>query len=214
MHYNISFQNMVFSMTFSPSENRRSNILGIVCSPRKNGNTEIMVREALMGAEEDGAESELLHVADMKMEPCDGCRACREHGICHIKDDVQTIHRKMFDADGIIIGSPVYFYAVSAQAKIIMDRSYALRWRDGGLNPRLKGKSGGAVAVAARRGCFSALQTINTFFLAVRMWPVSLGVEGYAREKGEIKNDIETLRAARRLGKEVVESVGFRKDKA
>lgn len=66
-------------------------VLGIVFSPRRNGNTEILVREALKGAEEVGAETELITTRDYKINPCDGCESCYETGKCHINDDMQII---------------------------------------------------------------------------------------------------------------------------
>ena len=91
-------------------------VLGIVCSPRRNGNTEIMVLEALRGAEDYGAETELVTLAERDIKPCDGCLSCEKTGLCHIDDDVQEVYEKMLDADGIIFGTPVYVGSVSAQA--------------------------------------------------------------------------------------------------
>ena len=68
-------------------------ILGIVCSPRKGGNTEILVGEALEAAREAGSETELFLVADKKIAPCDGCGACEENGICRITDDMQELYQ-------------------------------------------------------------------------------------------------------------------------
>ena len=81
-------------------------VLGIVCSPRKGGNTEILVREALEGAGEVGGETELILVADKNIAPCDACDTCRETGVCRIKDDMQPIYQQLDQADGIILGTP------------------------------------------------------------------------------------------------------------
>ena len=122
-------------------------ILGIVCSPRKGGNTEIMVEEALAVAREAGAETELVLVADKNIAPCDACSTCRKTGVCRINDDMQHLYKQLEAADGIIFGTPVYFTNVTAQAKTIMDRLYVY------LGERkLKGKVAGPIVVTRRVG--------------------------------------------------------------
>ena len=97
----------------------------------------------------------------MKIAPCDGCMKCRGLGECGIVDDMQGVYQKIVAADGIIIGSPVYFWCVSGQAKMFMDRTYALRYP----SRKLKNKVGGAIVTTGRRGSVNALSTINNFFL-------------------------------------------------
>jgi multimeric flavodoxin WrbA len=179
----------------------RLKVLGIVCSPRKGGNTEILVREALAGAKESGAQTELLNVSEMNIAPCDGCTACHQSGECRIKDDMQKVYKKLLAADGIILGSPVYFWSISGQAKILMDRTYALRYP----HHKLENKVGGAIAVAGRRGCMSAISVINNFFLGQDMLVTGLGIAGYGTEKGEVKQDEHAMKSARSLGTQVIE---------
>jgi len=178
-------------------------VLGIVCSPRKKGNTEILVQEALTSARESGAETELLRVSEMKIAPCDGCRTCVQSGECRIKDDMQKIYKKLLEADAIILGSPVYFWTVSSQAKTLMDRTYALRYP----NHRLKNKVGGAIVATGRRGSVNALSTINNFFLGHDMQVTGLGISGYGTEKGEVKQDKRAMEAAKSLGKQLVQLI-------
>jgi multimeric flavodoxin WrbA len=178
-------------------------VLGIVCSARKGGNTEILVREALDGAKETGADIELLRISEMKIAPCDGCTMCHESGECRIKDGMQKIYKKLLAADGIILGSPVYFWSVSGQAKTFMDRTYALRYP----HHKLKNKVGGAIAVAGRRGCMSALSVINNFFLGHDMLTTGLGIAGYGTEKGEVKQDEHAMKSARSLGTQVTDLI-------
>ena len=70
-------------------------VLGIICSPRKKGNTEILVNEALNGAKERGADTQVIRVADLKIMPCDGCELCKEYGECKIKDDMNDLYKKI-----------------------------------------------------------------------------------------------------------------------
>jgi len=178
-------------------------VLGIVCSSRKEGNTEILVQEALDGAKESGADTELLRIAEMNIAPCDGCESCHEAGECRIKDDMQKVCQKLLTADGIILGSPVYFWSVSGQAKTFMDRTYALRYP----HHRLEKKVGGAIVVAGRRGCVSALSVINNFFLGQDIIAIGLGIAGYGAKRGEVKQDERAMKGARSLGKQVSELI-------
>jgi len=178
-------------------------ILGIICSPRREGNTEILVKEALSEAESNHAEVGILRIADMHILPCDGCESCHETGQCRIKDDMQKIYDKLLSADGIILATPVYFWSVTGQAKIFMDRTYALRYP----YHRLKNKVCGAIAVAGRRGCMSALSTINNFFLGQDMLPVGLGIAGYGTEKAEVLHDERAVNGARSLARQMIELI-------
>lgn len=178
-------------------------VLGISCSPRKGGNTEILVSEALAGAKEEGADIELLKIHEMKIAACDGCTRCQQSGECRIKDDMQKVYKKILAADGIILGSPVYFWSVSGQAKTFMDRTYALRYP----HHKLKNKIGGAIAVTGRRGNISALSVINNFFLGHDMLVTGLGIAGYGTKKEEVKKDEHAMKSARSLGKQVTQLI-------
>ncbi len=173
-------------------------VLGIVCSPRKGGNTEILMQEALRGAADCGATTELLTIWDRDIKPCDGCRSCVETGTCHIKDDMQVIYQKLAEAKGIIWGTPVYFYSATAQAKILIDRSYAL-YRKGTLT----NKVGGVVSIAGSMGHLAVWNLFSTFFAANNMFPADF-ISGYAREKGDILRDMHAMKAARELGEQIV----------
>ena len=178
-------------------------VLGISCSPRKGGNTEILLRAALSGAKEEGADIELLQIHEMKIAPCDGCITCHKSGECRIKDDMQKVYQKLLAADGIILGSPVYFWSVSAQAKLLMDRTYALRYP----YHKLENKVGATIAVAGRRGTMSALSVINNFFLGHDMLVTGLGIAGYGTKKGEVRKDEHAMKSARSLGKQVAQLI-------
>ena len=179
-------------------------VVGVVCSPRLGGNTETLVEEALAGAREAGSDVELLTLAGKTIAPCDACKACVETGKCHIKDDMQEIHEKLLEADGIILGTPVYFLNVSAQAKILIDRTYALLW-----TRRLRDKVGGALAIARRTGCGNVLSSFYTFFTFHRMLSAG-GTAGYEGEevpygqKGAVRRDARAMRESRAVGRNVV----------
>jgi len=174
-------------------------VLGIVCSPRKGGNTEILMQEALAGARDSRAETELLAVRDFDIKPCDGCLSCEKTGDCYIKDDMQSVYEKMLNADGIILGTPVYFWSMSGQAKVLIDRTYALR------HPHLKlaNKIAGAIAVATRTGVISTLNALQRYFASNHMFSADL-VEGLAERKGTITKDKRAMKSAYEMGRQIV----------
>ena len=177
-------------------------VLGLSCSPRKAGNTEILVGEALDGARGEGADVELFSVSGREIGPCDGCQTCLTTGKCHIDDDMQTVYQKLVEADGIIFGTPIYFYAMTAQAKAIMDRTYALRRPD----VRLTDKVGGVIAVAGGVGLMEAIKDLY-FYIAINHMLAADYVGAYAGEKGAIRSNQRAMKAAWELGREVVQLV-------
>lgn len=182
-------------------------VLGIVGSGRKGGNTEILVKEALAAAEQAGAETELVSVVGKDIAPCDGCERCRKSDGCQIEDDMQPIYEQLAAADGIVFGSPVYFGTVSAQAKTIMDRTYAFL-----ADRRLKGKVAAPVLAARRVGGGQTRTLLYGFFMSHGMIPVR-GAIGYGRERGEVKQGVGgargamALEEARNAGRDLVDMV-------
>jgi len=177
-------------------------VLGINCSPRKGGNTEILIKQVFKALEENGVKTEFYQLGGKKVNGCIACMKCRKakDGQCHQDNEVlNRCMKKMAEADGIIIGSPTYFSDLSTEAKALIDVSgYALR---GAGNP-LKKKLGAAVVAVRRAGGIHAFDSINHFFLINEMiipgssyWNIGIG-----REKGEVKEDAEGMETIRKLG--------------
>lgn len=101
-------------------------VIGISASPRINGNSDLLLRRALAGAESAGAQTEYLRLADYKIAPCIECNSCYKTGRCVVKDDYHIISAKMLEADRIIFATPIFFMAVCAQAKALIDRCQCL----------------------------------------------------------------------------------------
>ncbi len=101
-------------------------VLGIAGSPRRNGNTELLLRELLRGAETSGLETELIFLCKLNLSPCTSCDSCQKDGKCVINDDMQLMYQKLLEAGYIIFASPIYFRGVSAQLKMFIDRCQAL----------------------------------------------------------------------------------------
>lgn len=174
-------------------------ILGLSFSPRKQGNTEILLGEALGGAKEAGAETELYSIAGKDIKPCDGCWGCRKTGECHIKDDMQELYSKLLEADGVIFGTSVYFYNMTGQGKTVIDRTIALN--QPGRN--LANKVGSVIAVAGSLGLVDAVKDLYFYMITRRMLPASF-IAAYAGGRGDVKNLEKCLKATKELGKEMV----------
>lgn len=101
-------------------------VLGISGSPRRNGNTELLIREFMRGAEAGGHKTELFILSELKISPCTSCGSCQKTGKCIIIDDMQLMHKKLLEADCIVFASPIYFGGVSAQLKAFIDRCQTL----------------------------------------------------------------------------------------
>ena len=184
-------------------------ILGIACSPRTGGNTEIMIKEALAKAEEEGAQTELVTLAQKSIAPCDACKSCRKTGKCHLKDDMRDIYVKFLEADGIIFGSPVFYWTVTAQAKALIDRTFVFS-----KDYKLKDKATGVIAVGERLGLTEVFAAFTGFFYLQRMKPVGFAA-GFGEKKGEVKDgsevNIRGMNEARALGKNIVRILKSRK---
>lgn len=125
-----------------------------------------------------------------------------------VEDDMdKTIIPLILQADSIVLGSPVYFNNVSAQMKTFMDRMGPLH----GKMERLRNKIGGAIVVGRRDGVEGAITAINAFFLKHEMIPANRGVCGFAWEEGEIKQDIEAIESAKKLGHRIIALVELTK---
>lgn len=184
-------------------------IIGIIGSPRKGSNTEIYVKKALESAENAGADTEIINLATAEIEPCIACNICKNTGECAIYDDMREINDKLREAQGIIIGSPVYFGNVTSQLKMFMDRSRPLR-----IDFKLKNKVAGAISVGASRngGQETTLSAIHQFLLIQDTIIVGDGAPlghyggaGVSGAAGDAAEDDAGLETSANLGKRVAE---------
>ena len=178
-------------------------VIGISCSPRKAGNTDILVKEALAAAKSAGAKTQFITVVGKNLSGCQGCQTCLSTGVCQIQDDMQDIHKSMLNADGIIFGTPVYFAMVSSQAKAVIDRTYSLLF-----TKKLKNKVGAPVVATHRIGGAQVLSQLEFWFTNQRML-LAGAVIGYGYEKGAVKTGVgawgpSALNEAGAVGRSVV----------
>ena len=174
-------------------------LLGLSFSPKKMGNTELLLEKVFSGARQLTAETELYRVADKNIKPCDGCGTCFETGGCHIQDDMQHLYDKMIEADGIVFGTPVYFYNMTAQGKTVIDRTIALIHPDRSL----ANKVGGIVVAGGSLGLIDAVKDLYFFMVTRQLLPANF-VAAYAAGEGEVNKLPKCLQAAEDLGKQMV----------
>ncbi len=141
-------------------------VLGLVGSSRKQGNTEIMVKEALLGAKEQGAEAQLLRLTDLHIKPCTGCMSWVFRGErCRLDDDMYFLLDEMLKADAFIIGAPTYVLSPAGIMKMIVDRVYMVSSVE---RHRWLGKKAATIAVAGIAGWDPfALSLLNVFPLSM-----------------------------------------------
>jgi multimeric flavodoxin WrbA len=177
-------------------------VLGIVGSPRKGGNTEILMKQALNVCQEEGLKTEFIHLADLQIDPRNECMVCKKEKICPIKDDFSPLYEKMLKVDGILLGSPVFFSSSTPEMKALIDRAGSL----GIAQDRpFKRKVGGAMVAGRRAGHNFTFAELLFFFLYHGMivpgstyWNV-----GFGRDVGEVLNDEEGIGTIREFAKNV-----------
>lgn len=161
----------------------KKKVLILSGSPRKNGNSDLLCNEFMKGALEAGHDVEKIRVQEKNIGYCLGCYACKNTGVCAIKDDMSEVLNKMILCDVMVLASPVYFYSIDAQLKAVIDRSVA-RWTE------VKNKEFYYIVTAADGEKSAAETTINCFrgyadcVSGAKEMGIIYGMGAY--EKGEI----------------------------
>ncbi|MDD5289159.1 MAG: flavodoxin family protein [Dehalococcoidales bacterium] len=189
-------------------------ILGIFGSPRRNGNTDLLLSELLKGAVSKGAEVNTIYLNDLKITPCQHCDACLKEGKCRIQDDMQKIYDEFEQADVIVLASPVQFLGPPATVKAAIDRCQCLWARKYVLKipplSRERKRRGFLISVGATRiqNMFEPTQEI------VKTWFHVLDIE-FAGEllfskidgKGAILKQTEALQKAYEAGQKLTDVI-------
>jgi multimeric flavodoxin WrbA len=182
-------------------------VVVILGSPRKKGNSAILAEQIAKGATSAGANVESIFLQGRKIAPCQSCYTCQKPNSkgCAINDDMQSIYPKLIEADAWVIASPVYWFTMSAQTKLFMDRCFALPAYG---NDPFAGKR---IAIAMSygdvdpfaSGCVNALRTFQDSFNFTRAKIVGM-VYGSAMNAGDIAQNTALLQQAEELGKRLV----------
>ncbi|MFC1916751.1 flavodoxin family protein [Chloroflexota bacterium] len=175
--------------------------VGVVGSPRKKGNTEILTQHTLEAIAEERLDTELVRLSEFDIRPCNACMVCRDEERCPIDDDLFPLYAKLKEAEAIILASPVYIGTATGLLKVFMERAgYIAHHRRA-----FAGKVGGPLVVARRAGQNYAFAQIMYWFHILGFfmpgstyWNIAFG-----REKGEVSGDEEGLRTAWNFGKNI-----------
>ena len=181
------------------------NIVAIVGSPRANGNTSYLTEQALEEARRLGVETEKIVLTQYQINPCQGHDECRNFASCLQQDDTELIVRKLYEADGIILASPVYYYNVTAQLKAFIDRNRFYRrhkWR-------MEARCAGLIVVAGTAGIEDTTNALIRFITLASNIAAEevIQVHGFARTAGEIKSNSAILEQAGKLGRNIAEEL-------
>ena len=178
-------------------------VLGINGSPREGGNTELLMRTVFGELEAAGVETELVRIGGRPFRGCVACRRCFENRDrrCVLEGDpLNELVAKMADADGILLGSPVYYTDVTSEMKGFLDRAGLVSGANGGL---FRHKAGAAVLAVRRGGATHAFDTLNhwlhmmqTYLVGASYWNM-----GYGMKPGDVAEDQEGMENMRVLGR-------------
>jgi multimeric flavodoxin WrbA len=178
-------------------------VVGINGSPRKKGNTGILINHVFKELEQEGIETEFVQLGGRQIRGCLSCYKCFQNKDCRCSNDKDVLNEilaKMIDADGIILASPTYFSNMTAEMKALIDRCGLVSSANGGLFVH---KVGASVAVARRAGAVTTFDALNHFFLYNQMvvpgssyWNVAIGLA-----PGDVENDEEGMNIMKTLGK-------------
>ncbi len=174
-------------------------VIGFNGSPRKDGNTTLLIRHAFHEIEKEGIETELVQLSEKGIHGCIACYKCWENkdGRCAVKDDAANEYiGKMTQAQGVVLGSPVYFIDATPEMKAFIDRVGFVSRANGGM---YKNKVGATVAAVRRSGAMHTVDTMNHFLLSMEMVIVGRAV-GLGRDKGEVEKDEEGMQSVKALG--------------
>jgi multimeric flavodoxin WrbA len=178
-------------------------VLVLMGSPRKAGNSAVLAKHLANGASDASAHVETLYLQGMNINPCTGCDECQgeEAAGCVIDDDMQDVYGKLEEADSIVFASPIYWFSVTAQLKMVIDRIYAI---GGGGKNILEGKNLGVLLVYADSDPFTsgAVNALRMFQdISAYLGTAIVGtVYGSAFGAGEISGNVQVLKEAYELG--------------
>jgi multimeric flavodoxin WrbA len=192
-----------------------SQILAIYGSPRRRGNTATLLKHAVQGAVDAGAQVNEIILRDLKMSPCLEIYACKKEGKCAIKDDFHNVVDQILSADGLILASPIFFYTVSAHTKILMDRCQSLwvkkYWIDkvpfGQWEPKRKGLFISVGATKGKKLFNGVLLTVKYFFDVLDMELFKSLLYRSLEFEGDVLKHPEFLEEAYKAGKALAKAL-------
>lgn len=181
-------------------------VVGILGSPRRGGNSEILLDQCLKGAREKGATVTKLVLRDLKIAPCQGCNRCLTTGVCSVEDGMREVHSALLRADAVIIASPIYFSGLTGQTKCMIDRCQCLWARENLLGGKVDHPRKGAMILVggdAQAVFRNAQSELKAFMKGVGIaFHAELLVAG-VEKAGEVRTHETEMRKAREMGNEL-----------
>jgi multimeric flavodoxin WrbA len=195
-------------------------VIGINSSPRKKANTQTLVEAVLAGAAKNGAETRMVNLREMEINGCLGCEGCKKHlGKCVQKDDLTTLLQDLTEYDAIVLGTPVYWFHVSAQLKMLIDRLYCFMEhtdpKTGEAVMRFEFPAGKKFITIVSRGDNEPAEVLPQLYDHLNEWlniiPLSLGAGsieflhqyGAEIDRKSAKNDVNLIEKAMALGEKL-----------
>ncbi len=189
-------------------------LLAVSSSPRREGNSEVILEEFCRGAREQNWDTERVRVNSLTIRPCQACDRCGKNGRCIVRDDMQDLYQQIIDSDALVLAAPVFFGSIAAQAKTFIDRFQC--WWHAKYNlktpyiPEDAKRPGFFLCVGALKKkdfCESAASIVKVFFHNINhVYTGELLFRGYD-EKGIIRDDQEAMEASYQAGAEFVKNI-------
>jgi multimeric flavodoxin WrbA len=191
-------------INLKPDVQATADILGVMGSPRKKGNTHILLSSILDGAKAEGADTEILFLGDLDIRECDGCYSCWKSRHCSKKDDMNALYQKIIECDVILFGTPVYWYGPTALMKCFIDRFVYFNCPEN--RAKIRGKSA-VLAIPFEEDNIRTADLLIKFFVKslgyLEMKIIAKILSPGVSARGDILKKEETLRRGYQLGKRI-----------
>ncbi len=184
----------------APAASDAGVVLGIAGSARERGNSATLLTQVLDELRGE-FRTELIFLADLDIQPCDGCHHCETKGSCRIEDDMSRLYPKLLDADAVLLASPAYMGGLASRMQAFMERTWPIR------KGQMAGKVGSYIVVGRRR-IGMATGVMEEYFTRLGMTKLP-GILGFAFKPGQITGDQEAMNQARKLGADVRNYLGL-----
>jgi multimeric flavodoxin WrbA len=183
-------------------------VLGVVGSPRKNGNTHVLVSKILDGVQSKGISTDIIFLDDLSIEECDGCHVCWRNEKCVKKDDMSNLYPNIIESDVIVFGTPVYWYGPTALMKGFIDRFVYFNSPEN--RKKIRNKLA-VIAVPFEEDIYETVAPVVSFFEKslnfLEMKFVGKIIAPGVTKRGEVKEKKEYMEEAYKLGKEIAKTI-------
>ena len=181
-------------------------VVGVLGSPRRGGNSEVLLDQCLKGARDKGATTVKLVLRDLKIAPCQGCNQCLTTGECKVADGMREVHRALLQADAVIVASPIYFSGLTGQTKCMIDRCQSLWARENLVGKKVEHSRKGAMILVGGdpKAVFRNAQSeLKAFMKGIGITFHSELLVAGVEKSGEVRSHDAEMRRAWEMGQEL-----------